>query len=208
MASPIQNWESRIRPAPQIPRPPYSFHGCAIGQYGQRGRSSRDVFSPCGVSEAIASLENALRVRLLDRSPRGIEPTIYARALLKRGDVVFDELKQGIRDIEFLADPTAGEVRIGCPRGFIGRRFLASSRRTIVRFDIPRSLCMWWRPNRVNRNSGNCESAASISCWGGFSSLWSAMMWPWNPCAMTRSSWWPAHGIIDGPAVAKWCLQN
>src|SRR5215207_4911208 len=37
------------------------------------------------VSEAIASLESALGVRLLDRSPRGIEPTIYARALLKRG---------------------------------------------------------------------------------------------------------------------------
>ena len=57
-------------------------------------------------------LEDALRVRLLDRSSRGIEPTIYAHALLKRGHVVFDELRQGIRDIEFLANPTAGEVRI------------------------------------------------------------------------------------------------
>jgi DNA-binding transcriptional LysR family regulator len=26
----------------------------------------------------------------------------------------FDELKQGIRDIEFLSDPAVGEVRIGC----------------------------------------------------------------------------------------------
>jgi DNA-binding transcriptional LysR family regulator len=67
------------------------------------------------ISEAIAGLEAALRVRLLDRSPRGIEPTIYARALLKRVDVVFDELKQGVRDIEFLADPTVGHVTIGCP---------------------------------------------------------------------------------------------
>jgi DNA-binding transcriptional LysR family regulator len=51
-------------------------------------------------------------VRLLDRSSRGIEPTIYAHALLKRGKVVFDELREGVRDIEFLADPTAGEVRV------------------------------------------------------------------------------------------------
>ena len=29
----------------------------------------------------------------------------------------FDELKQGIRDIEFLANPTTGEVKIGCPVG-------------------------------------------------------------------------------------------
>jgi DNA-binding transcriptional LysR family regulator len=67
------------------------------------------------VSEAIASLEDTLGVRLLDRSPRGIEPTIYASILLKRGSVVFDELRQGIRDIEFLADPGRGEIRIGCP---------------------------------------------------------------------------------------------
>lgn len=59
-------------------------------------------------------LEDALRVRLLDRSARGIEPTIYANVLLKRGHAVFDELKQGIKDIEFLSDPNAGEVRVGC----------------------------------------------------------------------------------------------
>jgi DNA-binding transcriptional LysR family regulator len=67
------------------------------------------------ISEAIAGLEAALRVRLLDRGPRGIEPTIYAHALLKRVDIVFDELRQGVREIEFLADPTVGRVTIGCP---------------------------------------------------------------------------------------------
>jgi DNA-binding transcriptional LysR family regulator len=36
------------------------------------------------VSDAIANLEVALGVRLLDRSPQGVEPTIYADALLKR----------------------------------------------------------------------------------------------------------------------------
>ena len=67
------------------------------------------------VSAAIANLEMALGVRLLDRNPRGIEPTIYSKALLKRGRVAFDELRQGLRDIEFLLDPTSGEVRVGCP---------------------------------------------------------------------------------------------
>jgi DNA-binding transcriptional LysR family regulator len=77
--------------------------------------ASHLAMSQSSVSEAIASLEDALRVRLLDRSPHGIEPTIYANALLKRGHVVFDELRQGIRDIEFLAEPTEGEVLIACP---------------------------------------------------------------------------------------------
>jgi DNA-binding transcriptional LysR family regulator len=33
--------------------------------------------------------------------------------LIKRGIAIFDEMRQGIEEIEFLSDPTAGEVRIG-----------------------------------------------------------------------------------------------
>ncbi len=66
------------------------------------------------VSKVIAELEHTLGVRLLDRGARGIEPTMYGRALLMRGNTAFDELKQSVRDIEFLADPTVGEVRIEC----------------------------------------------------------------------------------------------
>src|SRR5258708_19123531 len=66
------------------------------------------------VSRVIADLEHTLGVRLLDRSAQGVAPTMYGRALLKRGTVAFDELKLGIRDIEFLADPTVGEVRFAC----------------------------------------------------------------------------------------------
>ncbi len=65
------------------------------------------------LSRSIAELEHALGVRLLDRGPRGVEPTDYGRALIKRGIAVFDELRQGVKDIEFLSDPTAGELRIG-----------------------------------------------------------------------------------------------
>jgi DNA-binding transcriptional LysR family regulator len=34
-------------------------------------------------------------------------------ALSKRGIAVFDQLRQGVQDIEFLSDPTGGEIRIG-----------------------------------------------------------------------------------------------
>ena len=66
------------------------------------------------ISEVIADLEHALGVRLLERGSRGVEVTIYGDIFLKRGLSAFDELKQGIRDIEILADPTVGELRIGC----------------------------------------------------------------------------------------------
>jgi molybdenum-dependent DNA-binding transcriptional regulator ModE len=67
------------------------------------------------VSKSIADLEHALGVRLLDRSPQGIEPTTYGNALVRRSLSVFDELRQGVGEIEFMADPRVGEVRVGCP---------------------------------------------------------------------------------------------
>jgi DNA-binding transcriptional LysR family regulator len=70
------------------------------------------------VSKVIAELEHTLGVRLLDRGARGVEPTNYGRALLTRSNAAFDELRQSVRDIEFLADPTVGEVRIGCQETF------------------------------------------------------------------------------------------
>jgi DNA-binding transcriptional LysR family regulator len=94
------------------------------------------------VSEAIASLEHILNVRLLDRNPRGIEPTIYADAILKRSETVFDELKQGVRDIACLADPSTGEVRIACSETisatvlpFIIERFSEKHPRTVLHVD-------------------------------------------------------------------------
>jgi DNA-binding transcriptional LysR family regulator len=54
-------------------------------------------------------------VKLLDRSPRGVVTTAYGQALLRRGGAAFDELRQGINEIELLSDPAAGEVNIGCP---------------------------------------------------------------------------------------------
>jgi DNA-binding transcriptional LysR family regulator len=86
----------------------------AVVQAGSMGKAAKQLAtSQPAISRSIADLESALGVRLLDRSPQGIEPTAYGRALLKRGISVFDELTQGVKDIRFLADPTAGELRIG-----------------------------------------------------------------------------------------------
>ncbi|MET0632888.1 MAG: LysR family transcriptional regulator [Xanthobacteraceae bacterium] len=66
------------------------------------------------ISRSITELERAIGVRLLDRNPRGVEPTSYGRALLDGGAAMFDDLRQAVKNIEFMADPTAGEVRIAC----------------------------------------------------------------------------------------------
>jgi DNA-binding transcriptional LysR family regulator len=65
------------------------------------------------VSKAITDLEHTLGVALVDRTPRGIEPNVYGRAFLASCRAVFDELRQGVQNIEFLSDPATGELRLG-----------------------------------------------------------------------------------------------
>jgi DNA-binding transcriptional LysR family regulator len=89
-----------------------------VARCGSMGKASAQLaLSQPAISMAISEMEASLGVKLLDRSPRGVEPTIYARALLERGLNAFDELRQAVKHIEFLADPTAGEVRIGSSLG-------------------------------------------------------------------------------------------
>src|SRR5712671_7511773 len=86
----------------------------ATVQWGSMGKAADHLaISQPVVSRSIASLERALGVRLLDRTRGGIEPTVYGRALLTHGLAAFNELKQGVKAIELLSDPTAGELRIG-----------------------------------------------------------------------------------------------
>src|SRR5438309_704020 len=85
-----------------------------VAQAGSMGKASRILnTTQQNVSRAIGDLEYALGVRLLDRHRHGVEPTECGRALLSCGPAVFDDLRQGVNRIEFLADPTAGEVWIG-----------------------------------------------------------------------------------------------
>ena len=112
MAKAARDWDTRIGRRLKL----RDLHILSVvARWGTMAKAAAQLgTSQSVVSEAIANLESAVGVRLLDRSPQGIQPTIYAEALLRRGHVVFDELRAGMRDIEALADSTAGEVRIAC----------------------------------------------------------------------------------------------
>ena len=87
-----------------------------VAELGSMGKAAKRLaVSQPSVSKSISDLEYVVGVRLLDRTSRGVETTAYGRALLRRGMGAFDELRQGIKDIESLNDPTVGEVRVGCP---------------------------------------------------------------------------------------------
>src|SRR5215469_5343255 len=85
-----------------------------VVQAGSMGKAAERLnTSQPAISRSIAELEQTLGVSLLDRHRQGVAPTAYGRALLDCGVAVFDDLRQGVKNIEFLADPSTGEVRIG-----------------------------------------------------------------------------------------------
>src|SRR5262245_46712426 len=85
-----------------------------VVQVGSMGKAAQRLnTSQPAISRSVAELEAAFGVRLFDRSRQGIQPTKHGRALLECGVAVFDELRRGVENMEFLSDPTAGEVRIG-----------------------------------------------------------------------------------------------
>jgi len=114
----------------------------AVAECGSMAKAAGHLaISQPVVSKVIADLERVLGVRLLDRDRHGAELTIYGDALLKRGVAAFDELRSGVKDIEFLSDPTVGELRIGATEviaaGFVSAVIDRISRRyPRIAFDV------------------------------------------------------------------------
>jgi DNA-binding transcriptional LysR family regulator len=86
----------------------------AVTKWGSMARAAEHLaITQPVISKVIADLEQTVGVRLLDRTSRGVEPTLYGRALLKRSAAIFNDLRASMSELEFLADPASGELRIG-----------------------------------------------------------------------------------------------
>ena len=87
----------------------------AVAESGSMVKAATDLaISQPSISKATAEVKHVLGLRLFDRGPRGIEPTIYGHALVQCGIAVFDELCRGVKQLEVLVDATVEELRIGC----------------------------------------------------------------------------------------------
>src|SRR5262245_28134549 len=136
----LDDWEARIGRRVRLRDLHVLF---AVDQSGSMAKAATQLgITQSAISQMIADLEHALGVRLLDRSPRGAEATVYGRTLLKYAKAAFDDLRQGIQEIEFLADPGIGEIRIGAPESVssailpaIIRRFSQQCPRAILDID-------------------------------------------------------------------------
>jgi DNA-binding transcriptional LysR family regulator len=112
----------------------------AVAQSGSMAKAAAQLaVSQPVVSKTIAELEHALGVRLLDRTFQGVEPTAYGRAFITCGTAVFDDMRRGVQQIEFLADPTAGRLQVGTATPLVEGLIPAALDRLTARY--PRVTC-------------------------------------------------------------------
>src|SRR5262249_28251423 len=111
-----------------------------VVQAGSMGKAAQRLNSTQpNVSRSIAQLEHAIGARLPNRRREGVELTDCGRALLNCGTAAFDDLRQGVKIIQSLLDPTTGEARIGC-NPFLAAGFVSTVVDLVLRTH-PRITC-------------------------------------------------------------------
>jgi DNA-binding transcriptional LysR family regulator len=80
---------------------------------GMRKAASELNLSQPAVSKAVAELEDTVGLKLLERGRRGVVPTAFGAALARRAEGLIDGVRGALRELDELADPEAGEVRVG-----------------------------------------------------------------------------------------------
>ena len=132
------------------------------------------------VSKAIAELEDALGLKLLERGRRGVEPTTYGTALVRRAELLVDQLRGALRELADLADPEGGEVRLGAMEtlyaGLVGAAVaLLSQRHPRMRFVLEAGqapdLVQHFLLKRTVDFAVGAPTVAATACGGGRSAL-------------------------------------
>lgn len=86
----------------------------SVARTGSMAKAAKELaITQPVVSKSIADLEKLLGIRLFDRTLRGVEPTRYGQALIERSLGIFNDLKAGVAELEFLSDSQTGDLRIG-----------------------------------------------------------------------------------------------
>lgn len=80
---------------------------------GMRKAAAVLNLSQPAISRAVRDLEETFGVPLLQRTPRGVEPTAFGLALVRRAGAMLDELDSTVDELVAIADPGRGTVRLG-----------------------------------------------------------------------------------------------
>jgi len=89
-------------------------HLLAVVEHGNMLRAASAIhISQPALSKSIQNLEAELGVRLLERGPRGVSPTIYGTALLKHARLLLNQGEQAVAEIAAIKEGHLGHLRLG-----------------------------------------------------------------------------------------------
>ena len=88
------------------------FVACVEHRTMHAAAAAANVSQPA-LSKAINNLETGLGVRLLDRRPRGVEPTPYGKALFRYAKMIDAEMRRAVAEIDAMRGMTRGTVMVG-----------------------------------------------------------------------------------------------
>ncbi len=94
-------------------------HFLAVLETGSLGRAAKTLgISEPALSKSIRRLEELLQVRLLDRGPRGMTPTVFGESLAVHARLVQSEIGRALGVLGELKGTSRGVVRIGARPSF------------------------------------------------------------------------------------------
>ncbi len=89
-------------------------HLLAAAEHHNLLRAAESSFiSQSGLSRSVRALEDRLGVPLLIRGPKGVEPTIYGHAVMRRARVILNEVAKTVKEIREIEQARVGEVTFG-----------------------------------------------------------------------------------------------
>lgn len=90
-------------------------HFLAVYDLRSIGQAAEKLFlTQPALSKSIRQLEEDLQVRLFDRTPLGVVPTVYGDALAQHARVIRSEMRHAETEISNLRGAVKGHVTVGC----------------------------------------------------------------------------------------------
>lgn len=94
-------------------------HLMAAVQYGNLLKAAEETnISQSGLSRSIKSLEHRLGVQLLVRSSKGVEPTVFGEAVLRRAKIIMNEVARAQQEVEAMREARLGPVTVGITQNY------------------------------------------------------------------------------------------
>lgn len=95
----------------------------AVAEHNNVVQAARQLhLSQPAVTKAVRTMEDNLGVKLFDRTPRGMMPTIFGLTLIRRAKLIFAELRKADMELAALRGLETGSVAVGTTP--IGRAIL------------------------------------------------------------------------------------